>query len=72
LEGDVFTLVIDAQEKKYLEGLLETDLGETRVEVRRTDAPDLHEELLERERMIRKLLERLRTDNQTERVGPRS
>jgi hypothetical protein len=68
----VFTLTLDAQEKKYLGDLLETDLKETRVEVRRTDAPDLHDELIKRERMIRDLLERLQTDKQPESVGPRS
>ena len=72
MEEDVFTLTLDAQEKKYLEELLETDLKETRVEVRRTDAPDLHDELIQRERMIRNLLERLQADKQPESVGRRS
>ena len=72
VERDVFTLTLDPQEKKYLEDLLETDVKETRVEVRRTDAPDLHDELIQRERMIRNLLERLQAAKQPESVGPRS
>jgi hypothetical protein len=67
---NVFALTLDSQEKKYLEGLLETDLKETCVEVRRTDAPDLHDELLSRERMIHNLLKRLQTNNQPESSVP--
>jgi hypothetical protein len=72
VEDDVFTLTLDAEEKTYLEYLLETDLKETHVEVRRTDAPKFHEELLKRERMIRNLLERLQAVKQPDSAGPRS
>jgi hypothetical protein len=66
----MFALTLDAQGKKYLEEPLKTDQKETRVEVRRTDTPCLHDELIKRERMIRSLLVRLQTDQQPESVGP--
>jgi hypothetical protein len=54
------TLTLDDQEKAYLKGLLEIDLSETRVEVRRADEPEYHDELRKREEMTRNLLERLK------------
>jgi hypothetical protein len=53
-------LQLDAREREYLASLVEADLAETRVEVRRTDTPGYHEELLEKERLIKGLLTRLR------------
>jgi hypothetical protein len=67
-----FTLTLDAQEKAYLESLLDSDLRETRVEVRRTDTPAFHDELHQRENLIRGLLERLRGDQTPAGAGPRS
>jgi hypothetical protein len=54
------TLTLDPQEKAYLEDLLDTDLRETRVEVRRSLEPDVRDELRKREQMIHGLLTRLR------------
>jgi len=53
------TLPLDAHERQYLRELLESDLSETRVEVRRTGTPDYHEGLQHREDLIRGLLEKL-------------
>ncbi len=53
------TLLLNDQEKNYLEGILKADLSETRVEVRRTDTPEYHDELRRREEMIRGLLVRI-------------
>ncbi len=69
--NDMFTLTLDSQEKAYLESLLESDLAENRVEVRRTRALTLHDEFHKREKLIRDLLERLRGDKPPEGVGPR-
>jgi hypothetical protein len=57
---DSYHLTLEPQEKAYLESLVQTDLEETRVEVRRTDTPSLHDELLKRETMIRGILAKLR------------
>lgn len=68
----MFTLTLNSQEKAYLEGLLESDLAETRVEVRRTQALTYHDELHKRENLIRDLLEKLRGDKPPDDVGPQS
>jgi hypothetical protein len=54
-------LPLSAEEWTYLEGLVDSDLREVRVEVRRTDTPDWHDALQLREKMIRGLLEKLHT-----------
>jgi hypothetical protein len=56
---NTFPLMLSGQEKTYLMGLLDTDLRETRVEVRRADTPQSHDALLEREQLIRGLIEKL-------------
>jgi hypothetical protein len=53
------TLLLNEQEKNYLETLLKADLAETRVEERRTDTPEYHDGLHKREALIRGLLSRL-------------
>ncbi len=54
------TLTIGPDEKTYLDTLLQEDLAETRVEVRRTLKPDIRDDLRQREDLIRGLLEKLR------------
>jgi hypothetical protein len=54
------TLMLDEEQTIYLKGLLETDLAETRVEVRRADEPEYRDELQHREDLIRRLLDKLR------------
>jgi hypothetical protein len=71
LKMATFTLTLDPQERAYLEGLLEIDLGETRVELRRTETPALHDELHQRENLIRGLLTKLRGDKPSQGAGPR-
>src|SRR4051794_40191686 len=56
----MFNLTLDSQENAYLEELVESDLKETRVDLRRTTNPDLQDELHKREDMLRGLLARLR------------
>ena len=69
---NTFTLTLDAEEKTYLEALVDADLRETRVELRRTDNPKLHDELHHRENMIRALLEKLRGNKVPDGVSSRS
>ncbi len=53
------TLATD--EKRFLVRVLETTLGETRVEAHHTHfSPEFREELLKEEKLIRGLLEKLR------------
>jgi hypothetical protein len=54
-------LHLDSGERAYLAGLLEVDLEETRVEIRRTDTPRMHDQLLEKEKLIKGLLSKLPT-----------
>jgi hypothetical protein len=61
---DQVTLTLNPEERAYLDGLVELDLRETRVELRRTTTPALHDELHEREEMIRNLLGKLRGEKQ--------
>jgi hypothetical protein len=69
---DVFTLTLSAAEKNYLAELLESDLEETRVEVRRTSTPSYHADLIRREEMIRGLVEKLRQEHSAAGVAVRS
>jgi hypothetical protein len=41
--------------------LVETELSDTRVEVRRTRTPDFHDALEDEKRVLRGMLEKLRT-----------
>jgi hypothetical protein len=52
-------LVLTADEKQYLIGLLQTALGDTRVEVHHTRTPGYREGVLEQEELIRRILEKL-------------
>ena len=54
-----FNLVINDQERAELVSLLKNSLGETRVEVRRTDTPGFRENVKHEEEVIRGLLEKL-------------
>jgi hypothetical protein len=55
-------LALTAQEREFLTGLLETALGETRVEVHRTHTPDYREQVLGQEELIRQLLQKVRSE----------
>jgi hypothetical protein len=52
-ETATYRLTFSAQEMDYLEGILKTDLGNTRVEFRRTDLPTFQEHVLLEEDIIR-------------------
>ncbi len=56
------SLQLDARERDYLADLLDTDLKETRVELRRSAEPDFRDELRGRENLIRGLLQKLGVD----------
>jgi hypothetical protein len=66
-----FTLTLDDQEKAYLANLVDSDLRETRVEMRHTRTPGFHDELIIREKLVRGLLEKLQGDKPPEAVAPR-
>jgi hypothetical protein len=51
-----FHLVLNEQEKAYLERILKSALGETRVEVHRTHTPDYRQQVLGEEELVRQLL----------------
>jgi hypothetical protein len=52
-----FHLVLNERDKEYLEGLLKSALGETRVEAHRThSSPDYRQQVLGEEELIRQLL----------------
>ena len=53
-------LVLTAEEREYLVGLLNSALSETRVEARRTHTPDWREHVLHAEDLIRGLLAKVR------------
>jgi hypothetical protein len=48
-------------ERELVVALLETELRNTRVEERRTDTPDFQDEVKREERLLRNLLDKLRT-----------
>jgi hypothetical protein len=54
------TLTFDGKEKSELLQLLETALGDLRVEVHRTHTPDYRTQLLQREELLRRLIGRFR------------
>jgi len=51
-----FQLVLNDGEKQYLERLLKSALGETRVEAHRTHTPAYRQQVLEEEELVRQLL----------------
>lgn len=51
-----FHLTLSEREKQYLEGLLKSALGETRVEAHRTHTPVYREQVLGEEKLVRELL----------------
>ena len=53
-------LDLDAAERDILLNILEHELREKRVEVRRTSTPDYHDQLKDEERVIEALTKRLR------------
>jgi hypothetical protein len=55
-----FNLVINDQERAELQSLLESSLGETRVEVHRTHTPGYREDVKHEEEVIRNLLKKIR------------
>jgi hypothetical protein len=55
----VSQLAIDAEEQAELMSLVERELGETRVEARRTHNPNFRDEVLHHEAVLRRLLEKL-------------
>ena len=52
---------ITEEERLYLIGLLETNLGDTRVEARHTDTPDYLDLVHHQEEVVRELLGKLRS-----------
>ena len=54
------TLELNESERGALTRLLENAIGEVRVEVRRTRAPDFHDRLVDEERVLKGLLARVR------------
>jgi hypothetical protein len=64
-EARAFTVQLDAQECAYLLNMLKTELGDTRVEARRTDTPDFREGLHRQEDMILRLLAKLQACGQS-------
>lgn len=55
-----FHLVLNEQEKAYLERILKSALGETRVEVHRTHTPDYRQQVLGEEELVRQLLAKVK------------
>jgi len=52
-----FNLVLSEHEKEYLEGLLKSALGETRVEAHHTHySPEYRQQVLNEEELVRQLL----------------
>ena len=55
-----FHLILNEQEKAYLEGVLKSALGETRVEAHRTHySPDFRQQVLAEEELLRQLLAKM-------------
>lgn len=54
-----FHLQLSEREKQYLEGLLASALGETRVEAHRTHTPGYREQVLSEENLVRELLDKV-------------
>ena len=50
------TIVLTQQERDYLAGVLKTRLGDVRVEVHHTHAPDYRDQVQREEELVRGLL----------------
>jgi hypothetical protein len=59
-EAGTTTLTFDKAEKDELLQLLDTALGDLRVEVHRTHTPDFRTQLLRREELLRGLIAKFR------------
>ena len=59
------SVTFSVREMDYLEAVLNRDLGDTRVEFRRTDSPTFQEHVLVEEDTIRRLLEKFHTARQS-------
>jgi hypothetical protein len=55
-----FSLPLTDAEKEYLVSLLESALGDTRMEVHHTRTPAFRDRVVQEEALVRGLLERLR------------
>ena len=54
------TLSFDAQEKGEVRQLLETALTDLRVEIHRTHTPDYRTQLVQREELLKKLIDKFK------------
>jgi hypothetical protein len=59
-QAGMLTLTLSEEEKGELLQLLEHALGDLRVEVHRTHTPDFRAQLLRREDLLRRLIEKFR------------
>jgi len=59
----MLSLTLDEHERSELLGLLEAALGDLRVEVHRTHTPDYRNQLLRREEILRRLIEKFGPGN---------
>ena len=57
-QPSTLSLTFDEQERKELFGLLDVALRNLRVEVHRTHTPDYREQLIQREGLLNRLIER--------------
>jgi hypothetical protein len=57
------TLTFEKAEKDELLQLLDTALGDLRVEVHRTHTPDFRTQLLRREELLKRLIAKFRQDS---------
>jgi hypothetical protein len=55
-----WVLHLDEHERAVLLGLLETTVSDIHVERRRTEAPAMHDAVVERERILQALLDKVR------------
>jgi hypothetical protein len=53
-------VALDGQERAELVRMLESALGDVRVEVHHTHTPDFRDQVKEREALLRRLIEKLR------------
>lgn len=60
---NTFTVTLSQEEKETILQLLETSLGETRVEVHRTHTPDFRDKVKHREVVTAALIEKFRRPN---------
>jgi len=60
-QPNVVAIQMDAEERTYLINLLKEELGDTRVEARRTDTPRYQEGLHRQEEIILRLLTKVQS-----------